>query len=200
VLGLINTQEDTGLLSYEDFDRLFRIIQKHATLRLDMMMQEETARRLNLLKQQGMFGGFSEDYRQMVLTSVQKEEEVYQELTEYICSHLNLDIQVFMESQSELLMNPQNQELFQLTNILIGDLQSQIQMERESKQEVQLFHTNEPLTRERTLEIFYQQQKMEREAWMRVQRLQDSQIKEEFNVQSVYIADLILLKFGITSK
>mmetsp|Transcript_3404 Transcript_3404/g.5746 ORF Transcript_3404/g.5746 Transcript_3404/m.5746 type:complete len:166 (+) Transcript_3404:475-972(+) len=165
-----------------------------------MMMQEETARRLNLLKQQGMFGGFSEDYRQMVLTSVQKEEEVYQELTEYICSHLNLDIQVFMESQSELLMNPQNQELFQLTNILIGDLQSQIQMERESKQEVQLFHTNEPLTRERTLEIFYQQQKMEREAWMRVQRLQDSQIKEEFNVQSVYIADLILLKFGITSK
>ena len=41
---------------------------------------------------------------------------------------------------------------------------------------------------------------MEREAWQRVSRLQDSEIKEEFNVQNVYMADQIMIKYGVTSK
>jgi len=50
-----------------------------------------------------MYGGFSEEYRQMVLGSVQIEEMVYQQLTEYVCDYLGLDTQIFMDSQSELL-------------------------------------------------------------------------------------------------
>ena len=67
------------------------------------MLEEEKQKRLTLLRDQGMYGGFSEEYRQMVLGSVQIEEMVYQQLTEYVCDYLGLDTQIFMDSQSELL-------------------------------------------------------------------------------------------------
>ena len=82
ILGLIRPQETTQLLSYEDFDKLYRVIQKHASLRLELMMQDQRKKRLNLLETQGISGGFSEEYREMVLGSCEKEEEIYQELTE----------------------------------------------------------------------------------------------------------------------
>ena len=40
IIGIIKPSE-TGLLCFEDFDRIFRIIQKHATLRLDLLLEEE---------------------------------------------------------------------------------------------------------------------------------------------------------------
>jgi len=76
IVGLVRAKEytDRYLLSYEDFDRVFRIIQKHAMLRLDLLLEEGTEKRLNLLKNSGMYVGLSEEYRRMVLESYNHEE------------------------------------------------------------------------------------------------------------------------------
>ena len=103
IIGIIQPQDD-GLLAFEDFDRTFRLIQKHALLRLDILLEEDTDKRLNLLRNYGSFGGgFNEDYREMVIDSLNKEEKVYQDLTLQVCHQLEIDLQCFMESQSELL-------------------------------------------------------------------------------------------------
>jgi hypothetical protein len=74
--GLIRPREysDRYLLSYEDFDRVFRIIQKHAMLRLDLALEEGTEKRLNLLKGSGMYAGLNGEYRELVLKSYSHEE------------------------------------------------------------------------------------------------------------------------------
>ena len=53
---------------------------------------------------------------------------------------------------------------------------------------------------EKTLEIFKVHQKLEQEALTKVARLKDDLIKEEYLVQNAYIADQILIRYGITSQ
>lgn len=114
---------------------------------------------------------------------------------------MGLKLEDFMESQSQLLMIEENQQTFQETSQATSDLQAKIQAEAEQSESSKMLYLSKGgLTREKTLEIFYQQQKLEREAWQRVRRLQDSEIKDEFNVQNVYMADFILIKFGVTSR
>ena len=36
----------TSLLDYGDFDRLFRIIQKHVNLKMDIIIEEDTEKRI----------------------------------------------------------------------------------------------------------------------------------------------------------
>ena len=71
IAGLVRPKEltDRFLLSYEDFDRVFRLIQKHAMLSLDLLLEEATEKRLGLLRNSGMHAGLSEEYRRMVLES-----------------------------------------------------------------------------------------------------------------------------------
>ena len=70
-MGIISKPlNEDELLSYEDFDRLSRVIQKHSLLRIDIVLQEDINNRLNLLRTSGGysgFGDFDEDYRSMVL-------------------------------------------------------------------------------------------------------------------------------------
>lgn len=65
IAGLIRPQEysDRYSLTYEDFDRIFRIIQKHAIHRLDLELEDETEKRLTLLKTSQIYVGLSEEYR-----------------------------------------------------------------------------------------------------------------------------------------
>jgi hypothetical protein len=113
IAGTVRPKEhtDTYLLSYEDFDRVFRIIQKHAILRLDLLLEEGTEKRLNLLRNSGMYVGLSEEYRRMVLESYDQEESVYEDLAQRVCDHFEIDLQILMESQEELLQqNEDNQQ------------------------------------------------------------------------------------------
>lgn len=85
IMGIINPNED-GLLNFEDFDRLIRIIQKHAFIRLDIILEEDSEKRLNILREQGQFGhGYGEEYRQMVINSLKKEDTIYTEIARYVC-------------------------------------------------------------------------------------------------------------------
>ena len=53
ITGLIKLREQSNgelQLSYEDFDRIARIIMKHGFLRVDLMLEEASFKRLELLK------------------------------------------------------------------------------------------------------------------------------------------------------
>ena len=78
VLGIIKpllTDDDRYLLCFEDFDRVFRIVQKHAIMRLDIYLERETEKRCNLLKNPDAnnFGDLSEEYKKMALSAQQLE-------------------------------------------------------------------------------------------------------------------------------
>ena len=106
ITGLIKLREQSNgelQLSYEDFDRIARIIMKHGFLRVDLMLEEASFKRLELLKKQGAHASLSEDYRQLVLDSYNKEQEVFDDVSERVLSHLNIDQQVYLENQAYLL-------------------------------------------------------------------------------------------------
>lgn len=79
ILGIIKpllTEDDRYLLCFEDFDRVFRIVQKHAIMRLDIYLERETEKRCNLLKNPDCnvsFGDLSEEYKKMALSAQQLE-------------------------------------------------------------------------------------------------------------------------------
>ena len=67
-MGIVaKPMEDEELLSFEDFDRLSRVIQKHAILRIDLMLEQDVQKRLSVLQQHGLYGGFEEEYRELAL-------------------------------------------------------------------------------------------------------------------------------------
>ena len=55
------------------------------------------------------------------------------------------------------------------------------------------------MTKEKTLEIFYVHQKLEKEVLAKVARLRDDMIRDEYLVQNAFIADQILIRYGITA-
>ena len=71
ILGIIKPIDDNGLLSYHDFDRVYRIIQKHARFRWSIVFNELTLKRLIVLKNDSVFH-FSEEYRNLILESLEQ--------------------------------------------------------------------------------------------------------------------------------
>ena len=55
--------EDDGLLSYNDFDRLFRIIQKHATFRVANDLEMDLENRVQFLRKNGLHAAQNQEYR-----------------------------------------------------------------------------------------------------------------------------------------
>ena len=49
IIGSIEADED-NLLAYDDFDRMFRLIQKHATLRVCHELEVDAERRIEMLE------------------------------------------------------------------------------------------------------------------------------------------------------
>jgi hypothetical protein len=88
-IGIIRANDHTDLLSYEDFDRVYRIIQKHANLRLNIILEEESMKRLNLLHKQqnsNQISCFTDEYRQLAVGAFKKEANVYDDLAQQICT------------------------------------------------------------------------------------------------------------------
>ena len=76
LLGYITKDED-GLISFNDLDRLVRIIQKHAYLRVAQKLDELADSRLEYIakNQIAMMAGPSSEYRKMVTESINTETE-----------------------------------------------------------------------------------------------------------------------------
>lgn len=74
LLGYIHKDED-GLISFNDLDRLVRIIQKHAYLRVAQRLDDLAEERLEYIAKNpiAMFAGPSSEYRKMVMDSINAE-------------------------------------------------------------------------------------------------------------------------------
>jgi hypothetical protein len=74
LLGYIE-KDDDGLISFNDLDRLVRIIQKHAHLRVASKLDDLAEERLDYLDKnpEEMFGGPSKKYRELVTLSITAE-------------------------------------------------------------------------------------------------------------------------------
>ena len=112
-MGIIKpllTDDDRYLLCFEDFDRVFRIVQKHAIMRLEIYLERETEKRCNLLKSPDTnnFGDLSEEYKKMALSAQQLEIQVYETVMQTICDRTSIDKQLFLESQYEILQDEVN--------------------------------------------------------------------------------------------
>lgn len=94
IIGKIEVEDD-GLLSYNDFDRLFRIIQKHATFRVANELECDAEMRLKFLQENGLHAAQNQTYREMALKSIRREELVYMELSQDVCEAVGLDYDVF---------------------------------------------------------------------------------------------------------
>ena len=59
---------DKDVLNFEDYDRVYRIIQKHSTMRTTNAQQDFILRRMSILKKYSgdELGGCPQDYRDMV--------------------------------------------------------------------------------------------------------------------------------------
>ena len=76
----LNVGEQT-LLTYEDFDRLYRIIQKHVYLRLDILLLQETEIRVKILREQLTPKDYlpekkftmTEEYREIAIEFIEKD-------------------------------------------------------------------------------------------------------------------------------
>ena len=55
------------------------------------------------------------------------------------------------------------------------------------------------LSYDKTLEIFKKQQEMEQNAFKIIDRVKESEVKDEYLVQNAYIADYLLIQYGVTS-
>jgi len=94
ILGRIEEEED-GMLSFNDFDRLFRVIQKHATLRLIDELENDAQKRVSILKKEGLSAAYNKEYRDICLQSKRKEEETYENLTRSICYEVGIEWDAF---------------------------------------------------------------------------------------------------------
>ena len=90
--------EDDGLLSYNDFDRLFRIIQKHATFRVAYDLEMDSKNRVEFLQKNGLHAAQNEEYRKMAMQAIRREETVYNELSAKVCEEIKLEYDIFQDS------------------------------------------------------------------------------------------------------
>lgn len=76
LIGYIQKDED-GLISFNDLDRLVRIIQKHAYLRVAQRLDDLAEERLMYIEKNhdAFFVGPTSEYRQMVLKSINAEQD-----------------------------------------------------------------------------------------------------------------------------
>ena len=107
----LNVGEQT-LLTYEDFDRLYRIIQKHVYLRLDILLLQETEIRVKILREQLTPKDYlpekkftmTEEYREIAIEFIEKDynSKINSQMTDKICEQVGITSQVFIESRDEL--------------------------------------------------------------------------------------------------
>lgn len=69
IMGRIELEED-GLLSYNDFNRIFRIVQKHAQFRVVNELEMDAQKRIEFLEKNGLHAAQNQIYYDMALQSI----------------------------------------------------------------------------------------------------------------------------------
>jgi len=79
------TLNQKGLMPFESFVQIFQVIRKHARHQLTIKLDEIKLRRRSLFNANKI-----EEYREVVLQQMQVEEQVYLEISNIVCSKLDL--------------------------------------------------------------------------------------------------------------
>lgn len=93
ILGNIHASDES--LSFNDFDRIFRIIQKHAIKRLIFQQEVDSQERVNLLRKHGLGAAHNKAYRDLCHKSKNTEEQVFEQLTKYVCQQVGIEQEAF---------------------------------------------------------------------------------------------------------
>ena len=165
-IGYITPQDDTGLLSFDDFDRVFRIIQKHGELLWDVVHNELTLKRLKVLQNQeeaiGRIDKYIEEYRNLILETFGEEGEfikVFEYVSKKIFSEFFISKSIYEQSRASFLQPNENMDhvfynsLFVDTGRRIKEIQLQYDKLKAQNFIILQFEDSE-LTRDKTAEIF----------------------------------------------
>ena len=94
-------REANGLLSFPYYKEVFTIIMKNARSSFSEEKQELMKRRRELLR-----SGKKDQYKELVLEMIQKEEKVGTDLLADAMEHIGLSEQEFMQTHQFYMMNP----------------------------------------------------------------------------------------------
>lgn len=147
-------EEEDGSLTFNDFDRLFRIIQKHATLRLCDELETDAKKRVDLLRNEGLVAAHNKQYRDLCIKSKEKEEQQYEELTQYICERVGVDWDAFESFMIDGLPNYTNEYLMSKSEI---EEKREKWIEEHHKKSMSRNDKMKELTKEETMKIFKKQ-------------------------------------------
>ena len=96
---------------------------------------------------------------------------------------------------------PQNQHKYILTKSEIDQRrQMWLNDHKQATPSVKYASRRQPLTREETLRMFYEQQEMNRELWVRLARVRDDVLKDEYHVEQILVADRLTLKWRVSAQ
>lgn len=88
--GNENESQYLDVLSFEDFCRLFQLIKRHTEPRVIEELKQIKALRRKALSELNM-----EEYRHLVQETLEKEEDVHNEVTETVFDYFNITKELF---------------------------------------------------------------------------------------------------------
>lgn len=195
LLGYID-KDDDGLISFYDLDRLVRIIQKHAYLRVAQRLDDLAEERLSYIEKNRMhmYGGPPTEYRKMVLESINAEQEQYSQICDRICNVFEIDHACFVESIQKHQTESEYRLKWENTTQALNekkDIWSK-QYSHSSSQEKELSY-------EETKKIFLFQCKLHCQTYDNLNNIKDQTLKEDSQVYNHLMADTITLEYKVTS-
>ena len=112
ILGRIAVDEE-GLLPFEDWDRIFRIVNKHVLLQSEVLLAQDCRARVELLKShhRGTLPikdswrsrWYTDKYREIALNSFNRQAELEQQLLHQVCEKLGFTTQTYFASAEFLI-------------------------------------------------------------------------------------------------
>ena len=128
LIGNLAEQYDE-MLDFEDCDRIYRLLNKHVTLILEVELHNNNKRRLSILKQlmnsndtQSIFSiHYPEEYRNLIVQALQRQDEVLEEMQNKLSHVVSAEIynqSILFYSQMPEFQDRMRQSKFKIDEVL----------------------------------------------------------------------------------
>ena len=190
LVGGILPEEQSECLSLEDWDRIFRIVNKHVLLQSEFIVGQNMQMRLEILKQDRRQSGketeYSDTYRALAVQTAESKEALEEKILKHVCDHLNLDISIYFQS-IEHLINYQNFEDFKKqTEKEFNSFKNSIDGGRKS------------VSKMKGLEIYLDVLKLQQHLLTQINTMPDEQVLQETKVLNIFVDDHRQIKYGVS--
>ena len=107
LLGEIRVQEESGLLSIQDYQFIYKLMKryKHPVVVPTLQLLIDRQREIYLESQQKGVE-FSPEYEELAIAFIKLEDEYTEELSKYILEHFDIDAKVFWDSHNVFEFEP----------------------------------------------------------------------------------------------